>query len=152
MKESFETRVCDLLSIFKFEWLSSFRVSFTMNGNPQIQVLADCRYLLRFMNLGTNIQVQIRQWKIPNSLLFTLLLIPSSFGFVCEILNMFEINLDFYEDSHNFLLILATFQIQIMYLCLIYKNGIIIELLDHIQRIVERSKCPKKKIINCTFF
>lgn len=134
-------RVCDLLYIFKITWLCSFKEIFMMSGSQQIQVLADCRYLLRFMNLGSTIELKIRRWKIPNNLLFTLLLMPSIFCFVCEILNMLEMNLDFYEDSNSFIFLLISIQFPMIYMCLIQTNGVIIKTLDHMQRIVERSNC-----------
>lgn len=119
-----------------------FRVSseYKMNRRNQIEMLSKSRQLLRLMNLGQKTQFQIGRMKIPNFVMFTLLSAPLCYSIVTESITAYEIGLNFKEGSSGFLILLGTVQMMLIYFCLVSDNQTIIEMMDLIEGVVNRSK------------
>lgn len=111
-----------------------------MVDREKINVLSACRELLKFMNLGTNSKLKIGQFEIPNSIVFTMLLMPLSYLILMEFRTIYNIRFNFHDGADHFFIALGTTQIQLIYLNLATNNSVIIDTIAHIQDVVDRSK------------
>lgn len=117
----------------------SVNSKFTMASHQQINVLFECCGLLRLIRLCTKSKLQIGQLKIPNVISYILLSIPLCFSIACDIMKVLEMEMSFQECANSFLFIPGTTQMQLIYICLAFNNELIIQTVDHIQELVDRS-------------
>lgn len=111
-----------------------------MSGRGQIKILSACRKLLKLMNLGTKSKFQIGQLEIPNIIVFAILLLPLSYLITMEMRTIYNIRFNFKDGADHFFITLGTTQLQLIFLSLITNNSVIIDTVDHIQDVVDRSK------------
>lgn len=117
----------------------SVNSKFTMASHQQINVLYECCGLLRLIRLCTKSKLQIGQLKIPNIISYIVLSIPLCFSVACDIMKVLDMEMSFQECANSFLFIPGTTQMQLIYICLAYNNELIIQTVDHIQELVDRS-------------
>lgn len=111
-----------------------------MVSRDRIEVLSSCRDLLKFMGLCSKTNYQFYGWKLPNFLVFCAFSIPYIYSIPMHVLAIYDLGLDIKNSSAVLLTLVATIQMQLIYISLAYNNDIIIETFDHIQKIVDRSK------------
>lgn len=117
-----------------------------MESRTKIEVLSKCRGLLNTMNLCRKSHFQIGRLKIPNFLINAILSTPSLVLVFAESLLVYDIGLNFFVAAPVVLVILGLVQMLGIYYSLTNNNGCIIETVDHIQDVVNRSKEKLKQI------
>lgn len=110
-----------------------------MDSHREYKVSSECRGLLKFMHLCIKTKIHHGSKEIANFFVFAIQSVPQSFAIVLESLNAYDIGLDFENCSVAFMILLGTIQIQLHYFCLICRNDVLIETIDRIQDIVDRS-------------
>lgn len=111
-----------------------------MESRTKIEVLSKCRGLLNTMNLGRKSHFQIGRLKIPNFLVNVILSTPCLVLMFAESLLVYDIGLNFFVAAPVVLVILGVVQMLSIYYSLTNNNECIIETVDHIQDVVNRSK------------
>lgn len=111
-----------------------------MSGRGQIKILSACRNLLKLMNLGSKSKFQIGKLRIPNIIIFAILLMPLSYLIAMETRTIYNIRFNFRDGADHFFITLGTTQLQLIFLSLATNNSVIIDTVDHIQDVVDRSK------------
>lgn len=113
-------------------------------SNPRpIKVLFECQKLMKYMNLGANVEFHIRKWKVPNALVMVILTYPLNQLLILESLTLYSNGLsDFFEISASvFQFFMGSIQMHLIFWCLTNNNQTIIQTLDYIQEIVNQSNC-----------
>lgn len=105
----------------------------------EIKVLSTCRGPLLWMNLCRKTDLEIFGFKIPNIVIFSILSIPLCNGVLGTFRLAFDIGFNFEGTASLLMSVLGLLQMQAIYFCLVNKNQIIIEMVDHIQDVVNRS-------------
>lgn len=129
--------------IKKHQFLVSAISTVEMEGKSQnhreMEVLTKCCGLLNDVYLCRRTEFQVGAFKIPNIVMNMALSLVFWYSLVTEILLAYDIGLDFKEVSGVILMILGSVQILLIYYSLGYNNGIIVQTVDHIKNIIDRS-------------
>lgn len=123
--------------------------SVEIEGETKIEVLSKCRQLLKFMNLGLKTKIQIGRVTIPNSVTFVVLSIPLCLSIVMESWFAYDIGLNLKEVTSPVLILLGTVQIVLIFFCLANDNSYLIQMIDHVQAVLNRSKWFLLWNLNC---
>lgn len=110
-----------------------------MESRTRIEVISKCRGLLNMMNLCRKDPIEIRRWKIPNIFMFFLISTPMLISISMETWQVFESDVGFLKEASVILMILGSMQILSIYYSLALQNKIIVETVNHIQSVVNRS-------------
>lgn len=106
-----------------------------------MEVLNFSKFALRLANLSNKQQFKWFKWQIPNSLIDFVFLLPMSIcllqmvSFCCRTGNSIK------SISSAIYLVLGIASVCAMYVCLAINNNLIIDTLDHLQLVINRSKC-----------
>lgn len=134
-------------------------------GREPIKVISKCQSFLRNMNLCRSSALRIGGVVIPNSVGFTIYSIPLIQFVAMQITTAYQIGFHGFQENVNvFFISLGSSQLLSIYLCLVNKNGKIIETVHQIQSVVDRSKslllllntkiflnlCSKLNFCNCS--
>lgn len=111
-----------------------------MESRTEIEVISKCRGLLNMMNLCRKDPIEIGRWKIPNIFMFFLISTPMLISTSMEFWEVLETDVGFLKEASVILMILGSMQILSIYYSLALNNKIIIETVNHIQSVVNRSK------------
>lgn len=113
----------------------------------KMKVLTECRRLLKLMNLCVKSEMRLFGSNIPHFVVFIALSIPLCYSVVMHIWKAFEIGtnsntsgIDMKKLANILLMIVSTTQMQLIYFALQFKNHNIIQTVDRIQEVVDRSK------------
>lgn len=112
-----------------------------MHGSTtEIKVLAKCRDSFKSISLCQKLPFQIGHLKFPNILMFMLHSMPISIGIFLEFLTVYDIGWHITDAAGVILIILGFIQILSIYFSLANQNQSIIEMIDRIQDVVNRSE------------
>lgn len=92
------------------------------------------------MNLGLRFEYRIGRLKVPNSIKFIIFAIPSVLIILLTFLKVIDIKSDaFNENAAAFTVCLSCVQLQLIYISLVNNNELIIETMEFIEEIVDKS-------------
>lgn len=107
-----------------------------------IKVISKCQSFLRNMHLCRSSALRIGDFVIPNFVGFTIYLIPLIQFVAMQITTAYQIGFHGFQENVNvFFISLGSSQLLSIYLCLMHKNGQIIETVNQIQSVVDQSQC-----------
>lgn len=111
-----------------------------ISGEP-IKVLSKCRNFLKYMNLGLKSELRIGRLKIPNVVSFVICSIPLVTFILLEFFKVLDVGFDgFQKNTAAFIVFLGCLRLQLIYIWLVNKNKLIIETVDFLQKVVDKSE------------
>lgn len=111
-----------------------------MQNPNKFRVLDGCRLALKLSNLYNQNGVYIRTFKIPNVVISTLILLPTMY-YIASLEFWFCIDERFNMKSISSTLcnMIAIIQMAFVYFSLAMKSDLIIETMNHLQDVVDKS-------------
>lgn len=110
-----------------------------MDGSRRIKVLSECRSLLKPMHLANELKIQVGRFEIPSALIHTILSIPLGYFILIAAKTLYDVRFNITEEANTFFFALGCLQIQIIYFCLTRNNELIIQTINRIEDVVNRS-------------
>lgn len=117
---------------------NSFKSKIMQNIN-RIEVLGGCRLPLKLTNLYNKNGVHIGSLKIPNFFIFIFISLPAIYTAPLQIWYCFDEGFNLRTTSNTLLSIIALIQTGLVYFWLTVKSELMIETIDHLQNIVNKS-------------
>lgn len=105
-----------------------------------MEVLKKCKLALQLGNLSNKRGFYLFNWKVPNFIVDLFLILPMSICTIQMFIFCSKIGPNLKGISSSIYLVLGILSICAMYICLAVENDLIIETLDHLQKMVNLSK------------
>lgn len=106
----------------------------------KVEVLSDLRYILKLTNLYNKYGVYIGSVRIPDSVIFFMISLPSSYMCLLFFWAAVEEHFDMEKISGSLACTIGMLQPTIAYISLAVKTDLVISTIDHLQQVVEKSK------------
>lgn len=111
------------------------------NPNPnQFEVFSGCRLILKLTCLFNKNDLYIGCLKIPSILIYCCILLPTFYSAMMEIWFCFDEKFDFDTTSITIAMAIGYVQMMLVYISLVIKTDLIVESIDHLKDVVEKSK------------
>lgn len=111
-----------------------------MENIKRLEVLGGCKLPLKLTNLYNKNGVHIGALKIPKFLIFILISLPTIYIAPLQIWYCFDERFNLKATSNTLLSIVALIHMGFVYLWLTMKSELIVETIDHLQDVVNKSK------------
>lgn len=111
-----------------------------MNCGKSVEVLAKCRYLLKFLNLCNKRGVRIYNVKIPSFILCCGFIAPIVYELTMTIWMCISENVEEQKMSNIMCVIMSNLQGILTYISMVNSNQFTIDTIDHMQQIVDKSE------------
>lgn len=110
-----------------------------MMNIKQFDVLNGCRTILKFTNLYNTNGFYIGAYRIPDFLVYSLLVLPMICEVILEIWFCFDENFNLETTSNTMQMAIGATQMASVYISLASKTDSIVEIIDHLQKVVTES-------------
>lgn len=119
-----------------------------MSAANELKVLKSSRFWMNCIGLCVESEnCTFGRIKIPVWLVRLIYSIPMSTLILLAVCHVIESNFDLIVSSISIFVIVGAGQVQMIYLSLIAKNAVLIDLLNRLQKLIDKSECSRVQIM-----